>query len=222
MDEVYRSNPPCLVPCRFCSNKNGKNILSADQYFEFSNVLIVLDLLLLRRDAFAHLVFNTRLKRRPIQVKIQTKIDRIFFPILDKKFPNFRQISQFQTKISQVQTKISQFQTKISQFQTKISQFQTKISQFQTTISQFQTKISQFQTKNPNFRQKFPKFRQNFPNFKQNFSKFRQNFPNSDKNFPNIDKNFTNLEKNFRHKFPILDMFFYQSKLLDRNFGFDW
>ena len=67
MDQVYRVAPPSLIPCKKCSKKRDVTT-SADHYFEFSNVLIVLDLLLLRRDAFAHLVFNTRLSRRPVQV----------------------------------------------------------------------------------------------------------------------------------------------------------
>ena len=70
MDHVFKQNPPALVPCRACSNPKDAKVTSADGFFEFSNVLISLDLLLLRKDAFAHLVFNTRLGRRPLQVKV--------------------------------------------------------------------------------------------------------------------------------------------------------
>ena len=79
MDHVFKPNPPALVPCRACSNPKDAKVTSADGFFEFSNVLISLDLLLLRKDAFAHLVFNTRLGRRPLQVSKVTSADTDVF-----------------------------------------------------------------------------------------------------------------------------------------------
>ena len=75
MNQVFRVKPPSLIPCRVCSEKNDQTT-SADYYFEFSNVLIILDLLLLKKEAFVHLVFNTRLGKRPLQV---IKIARVYF-----------------------------------------------------------------------------------------------------------------------------------------------
>jgi len=78
MDHVFKPNPPALVPCRACSNPKDAKVTSADGFFEFSNVLISLDLLLLRKDAFAHVVFNTRLGRRPLQMGVLALIGDAF------------------------------------------------------------------------------------------------------------------------------------------------
>lgn len=73
MPAVVRERPVGLIPCKSCSMKMGTET-PADGYFEFSTVLIIIDLFLLKREAFAHLVFNTRLKHRPLQVRRHSKI----------------------------------------------------------------------------------------------------------------------------------------------------
>ena len=67
MPHVVRLKPVGLIPCKKCSKVKGTET-PADEYFEFSTVLIIIDLLLLKKEAFAHLVFNMKLKHRPIQV----------------------------------------------------------------------------------------------------------------------------------------------------------
>jgi len=73
MDEIVssrtESKSPGLISCPKCT-KLRKTPVSGDHYFEYPDLIIILDLLAMNKKTFNHLVFNKKLGKRPLQLAL--------------------------------------------------------------------------------------------------------------------------------------------------------